>query len=204
MVTPQFLNISNSAVLPLESIVPVGENTSDNVQIKTLDAFGRSVDSYYWNDYMYDAPCWVDGNFEAVEGVNFAPGQGLWVYGSSTTQGLQTAGGVGMEDVIVQLRSGGTATGNPFPVKVALQDIIPSGENTSDVVQIKTLDAFGRSVDSYYWNDYMYDAPCWVDGNFEAVEGVEFAPGQGLWVYGSVDKTEENIGQYLRFPAPEL
>ena len=85
-----------------------------------------------------------------------------------------------------------------------LESIVPVGENTSDNVQIKTLDAFGRSVDSYYWNDYMYDAPCWVDGNFEAVEGVEFAPGQGLWVYGSVDKTEENIGQYLRFPAPEL
>lgn len=98
----------------------------------------------------------------------------------------------------VQLRAGATATGNPFPVAVNLDDIIPEGSGTSDSVVIQTLDAAGGTIDSYAWNDWMYGKGCWVDSYFAEATGVTFTPGQGLWVYGASD------AQYLHFPAPEL
>ena len=43
MLTPQFLNIGENTDIPLQSIVAVGDDASDNVQIQTLDAYGRTV-----------------------------------------------------------------------------------------------------------------------------------------------------------------
>ena len=198
MLTPQFLNIGSSGSMPLDLITPTGDDTSDNVAIQTLNAAGQTVDTYTWNDYMYAAPCWVNDDFEQVSGVVFAAGAGLWTYGSAVGQGIQTAGVVGTEDVVVQLKPGATATGNPFPTTLTLDEIVPEGGDTSDNVAIQTLNAAGQTVDTYTWNDYMYDNPCWVNDDFEQVSGVKFAAGTGLWVYGS------STAQYLRFPAPEL
>lgn len=197
MATAQFVNIA-SGDMPLESIRPTGDDVADNVAIQTLDAYGYTLSNYDWNDWAADEPCWVDGDFNPVKGVTFAPGQGLWVFGSTASQGIQTAGKVGISDVLVQLKSGGTATGNPFPTTIALQDIVPMGDDVADNVAIQTLDAYGYTVANYDWNDWAADKPCWVDGDFNPVEGVEFTPGQGLWVFGSSES------QYLRFPAPEL
>ena len=197
MVTPQFLNIGSEG-MPLQAIVPTGSDTSDNVSLQTLDSSGRTVDMYYWNDWASDEPCWVDDNFEKVEGVFFAPGAGLWIQGSSSEQGIQSAGQVGESDTLIQLRFGATATGNPTPVTIDLQDIIPEGDETSDNVSLQTLNSSGKTVQMYFWNDWACDEPCWVDDNFEKVEGVTFGPGAGLLVSGSSDS------QYLRFPAPEL
>ena len=90
MVTPQFAPMSGNTI-SLDSLVPTGENLSDNVDIRVLDAAGRTVDgcTYTWNDWTADEPCWADEDFEKVEGVSFAPGQGLWVYGKSTSQSLR-------------------------------------------------------------------------------------------------------------------
>lgn len=198
MLTPQFLNIGENTDIPLQSIVAVGDDASDNVQIQTLDAYGRTVDAYDWNDWANDAPCWVDSDWNPIEGVVVVPGQGLWVMGSATTQGLQSSGQVGTDDLLVALRSGGSIIGNPFPVTLDLQDVIAEGEDASDNVQIQTLDAYGRTVDAYDWNDWANDSACWVDSDWNPIEGVTLAPGQGLWVMGS------NVNQYLRFPAPEL
>lgn len=201
MVTPQFLPVSGET-LSLDSITPTGDDTSDNVEIRVLDAYGRTIagSSYTWNDWNYDAPCWVDGDYEKITGVSFAQGQGLWVYGSASSQGLQSAGKVGGEDAIVGLRKNATPTGNPFPVAIDLQDIIAGGDDASDNVEIRILDEYGRTIDgcSYTWNDWNYEEPCWVDGDYEKISNVTIEPGQGLWVYGSSDS------QFLRFPAPEL
>ena len=197
MVAAQFISVGG-AEMALDKFVPTGDDLSDNVAIQTLDAYGRTVDNYLWNDWMHETACWVDDDFNKVEGVTFAQGQGLWVFGSTPAQGLQTAGEVPTSDISVQLRNGATATGVAFPVSISLQDIIPEGDDLSDNVAIQTLDAYGRTVDNYLWNDWMHESACWVDDDFNVVEGVIFAPGQGLWVYGSSNT------QYLRIPAPEL
>jgi len=184
--------------MPLQSIVPQGEDLSDNIAVATLDAAGYTVDTYVWNDWSYDDPCWVDDSFEKAEGVTIASGSALWVQASSIAQALQSAGKVATEDAVVQLKNGNTAVGNPFPVDVDLQDIVPEGDDLSDNIAIATLDEAGYTVDTYVWNDWSYDDPCWVNDSFEKVEGVTISAGQGLWVQGSSDT------QYLRFPAPTL
>ena len=197
MATPQFANIGSEA-MPLQSIVPTGDDTSDNVYIQTLDAYGYTLNSYGWNDWAGDEACWVDDDYNPVEGVSFVAGQGLWVQGLSAEQGIQTAGSVGKNDVSVTLKSGYTAAGNPFPVAIDLQDIVAEGDDLSDNVYIQTLDAYGYTLTSYAWNDWAADEPCWVDDDYNPVEGVTIQPGQGLWVQGT------STNQSIVFPAPEL
>ena len=198
MATPQFINVGASSSVELESLVPTGDGISDNVEIQLLTA-GGSTESYYtWNDWMYENACWVDADLNEATGVTFAPGQGLWVMGASASQAIQSAGKVGASDVVVTLRNGGTATGNPFPVAVNLNDIVPTGDDLSDNVEIQILTPGGNTESFYTWNDWMYENPCWVDADLNEAKGVTFNPGQGLWVMGS------STDQGLRFPAPEL
>ena len=206
IVSPQFVNVGTTGNLPLESLVPTGDNLSDNVFIQQLDAFGRTVIEYGWVDWAGDngdQEAWIDTDtFEIASDVTFAPGQGLWVMGSSTSQGIQAAGKVGTDDVSVTLCNGGITTGNPYPVALDLQDIVPEGDNLSDNVFIQQLDAFGRTVIEYGWVDWAGDngdQEAWIDTDtFEIAEDVSFGPGTGLWVMGS------SSAQSIRFPAPEL
>ena len=203
MVTAQFLSIG-SDTMPLSSFVPTGDDTSDSVVIQTLDAAGYTIASYSWVNWAgdnYDQEAWIEDGFAIVEGVSFAPGQGLWVQGADESQGIQTAGMVGTSDVVVKLRFGSTATGNPFPVAINLQDILPEGDDTSDSVVIQTLDAAGYTIASYSWVNWAgenFDQEAWIDDSFTIVNDVTFAPGQGLWIQGAGDN------QSVRFPAPEL
>ena len=192
--------------MALQSIKPTGSDTSDNVFIQTLDAYGRTVANYGWINWAGnsgDQEAWVDDSYQIVSNVTFAAGQGLWVMtNSEETQAIQSAGKVGAGDVSVELRFGGIATGNPFPVEVNLQDIVATGTDTSDNVFIQTLDAYGRTVASYGWINWAGesgDQEAWVDDSYQIVTGVKFAAGQGLWVM-----TNSEEAQAIRFPAPEL
>ena len=196
----QFANIGTAEAMPLEALTPTGADT-EGVEIQTLTALGYTDKFYTWNTWMYETPCWVDGDGAPVEGVTFEAGAGLWVQGSSTAQALQSAGKVSKTDAVVQLRNGATAAGNPFPVELDINDILPEGKDSTvdlEGVEIQTLTALGYTDKYYTWNTWMYESPCWVDGDGLPVEGVKFAPGAGLWVQGSSDK------QFIRFPAPEL
>ena len=202
----QFVNIGSDVAMPIQSIIPTGDDTSDNVYMQTLDAYGNGVAMYNWIDYAGDSgdeKAWIDADtFEIVTDVAIQPGQGLWVAGTSSSQGFQSSGKVGTSDVNVALKNGFTAVVNPFPVAVNLQDIVPTGDATSDNVYMQTLDAYGNGVAMYNWIDYAGDSgdqEAWIDADtFEVVTDVTFAPGQGIWVAG----TSETQG--LRFPAPEL
>ena len=88
----QFLNIGVDEAMPLESIKPTGDDTSDNVSLQTLDAYGYTATSYQWINWAgegADEEAWVDDEYTIVTGVTFAPGQGLWVSGSSDSQYLR-------------------------------------------------------------------------------------------------------------------
>ena len=82
---------------------------------------------------------------------------------------------------------------------IALQTLLPVGDDvdTDGNIQIQTLDAYGRVDKSYQWIDWG-DPTGWCDEDWNLVEGVEFTPGQGLWVLGTSE------GANLTFPAPEL
>ena len=87
----QFVNIGSDVAMPIQSIIPTGDDTSDNVYMQTLDAYGNGVAMYNWIDYAGDSgdqEAWIDADtFEVVTDVTFAPGQGIWVAGTSETQG---------------------------------------------------------------------------------------------------------------------
>ena len=90
MVAPRFLNVGSEGAMPLVSLTPTGGDLSDNVAVQTLDAAGYTVDNYMWADWMGDDPCWIDGVFNIVDdSAMFEPGQGLWVYGTSTDQSIR-------------------------------------------------------------------------------------------------------------------
>ena len=87
IVTAQFLDIGNDTV-SLTSLTPVGDDLDWTIEIQVLDNGGRTIDD---QDYMWvdgDGWCTPDGD-PIVDDVTFAPGQGFWVYGSSTEQAIR-------------------------------------------------------------------------------------------------------------------
>lgn len=198
MTAAQFVNVGDATEMDIQQLAAVGDDAADNVVIQTLDFAGRTVDSYIWNDWVDTTPCWVNDSFEKVEGITIAPGAAVWVQGTTTSQGIQSAGKVGTSDVVVTLKNGGTLAGNPFPIAIDIQEVVAQGTDAPDNVVIQTLDYAGRTVDSYIWNDWVDTTPCWVNDSFEKVEGVTIASGEGLWVQGTT------TDQTIRFPAPEL
>ena len=200
------MSIGANKIVKLDDLVPTGNdvNKDGGINIQLLNAYGVTVAKYQWIDWSADDDVkgWCDSNFELVSNITFDEGQGLWVQGTSSGAALQSAGKVEDSDVTVQLRFGATATGNPFPTSINLQDIVPQGENINKDggINIQLLNAYGVTTAKYQWIDWSADDDVvgWCDGNFELVTGVTFGPGQGLWVQGTKDT------EYLRFPAPEL
>ena len=198
---PQFVSTSGGEI-DLQDI-KCNDAASDSVSFKILNNIGIGGDSYFWINWYGDngdESCWVDGEFNKVEGMKIQPGQGMWVAGDSSDQIFQSAGQVSKSDVVVQLRYGSTMTGNPTPVEIDLQDIVCS-DNCSDSVSFKVLNNIGIGGDSYFWINWYGDngdESCWVDGEFNKVEGMKIQPGQGLWIAGDNDE------QFVTFPGVEL
>lgn len=204
LVTPQFVTVGSTGVA-LDSLQALGTTAnpaSDSVSVSVVDEYGTPTATYLWNDWAAATPCWVDEGYAPVDGVTVPAGQAFWTNGSSSEQGIQSAGEVGLNDVSINLRFGYMLTGNPFPVSIALQDIVAGSTDAdasaSDNVSISKVDEYGTPVATYLWNDWAAAEPCWVDEGYAPVDGVTIAPGEGLWTNGSSE------GQFIRFPAPEL
>ena len=197
LVTPQFTGIGGTA-LSLDALQGVGSDASDNVNLAMVDEYGAAITTYTWNDWAAAEPCWVDDSYAPVSDVTVSAGQAFWTGGSSSDQLIRSAGEVCFQDVVVSLRFGYTLVGNPFPVSLALQDIVAGGDEASDNVTMATIDEYGAAITTYTWNDWAAAEPCWVDDSYAPVTDVTFAPGEGLWTGGS------NNSQFVRFPAPEL
>ena len=213
MTAAQFLTVGKDTI-SLNDIKPLGDGVADTVEIQTLDAYGYTDKSYMWIDYAgedWDQAGWIDNNaelgdyYELVTDVTFPAGAGLWVFGADGLS-IQSTGQVNTSDVAVELRSGATAIGNPYPMAVSLADILPVGDGAADTVEIQTLDAYGYTAQSYMWIDYAgedWDQAGWIDNNaelgdfYELVTDVTFPAGAGLWIFGA-------DGLSIRFPAPEL
>ena len=202
MLTPQFINVGGGE-MHIQDIKPQGDDTSDNVTLQTLDKYGFTLKSYTWINWAgdnSDQEAWVDDSYAIVDD-SFPSAMGLWIQGATDQQSIMSAGAVGIQDVCFSLCQGGsTALGNPFPVSINIQDILPEGPDCSDNVTIQTLDKYGFTVSSYTWINWAgdnSDQEAWVDDGYSIVD-IDFAAGQGLWVQGSSDE------QLLRFPAPEL
>ena len=176
--------------MDIQSIVAKGDDLN-NVAMQTLDSSGRADEIFMWDDWQFDAPCWADDNGVATK--KFQPGEAIWTQGKAGYS-IQTAGEVGASDVIINLRDGNIAVGNPFPVSVGIQDIVATGADLNNVA-MQTLDSSGRADEIFMWDDWQFDAPCWADDSGVATK--TFAPGEGIWVQGKA-------GYTLRFPAPNL
>lgn len=183
-------SISLSAITPVAAATPVAD-LAGCIEIQTLDNAGLTVDSYVWNGE----------GWEGDENATFASGTGLWVFnsvGAEDVVSIQTAGMVSTDDVIVSLDNdyGAVAVANPFPIAVALAEILPesdalTAEELAGNVEIQTLDNAGLTIDSYVWNGDGWEG----DGN------KTFKPGTGLWVFNSVGA---GASVKLRIPGPEL
>ena len=203
MVTAQFIDVGNSSgVISLDAIKPTGAAGVDlayGVNIQILDNAGYTTeDEYSWN-----GTAWETTSGEVATGVTFPAGQGLWVTSSlgEDVVGFQSCGAVNKNDVSIALDTdfGAVAVGNPFPVPLALDDILPTAAAGVDLaygVNIQILDNAGYTTeDEYSWN-----GTAWETTSGEVATGVTFPAGQGLWVTSSLG--EDVV--HLQFPAPEL
>lgn len=92
LAVPQFVNVGSSKEINLQTIKPTGDDTSDNVSVQTLDAYGRTATSYMWINWAgenSDQEAWVDDEYTIIQNVKFAPGAGLFVLGSSDSQSIR-------------------------------------------------------------------------------------------------------------------
>ena len=177
------------------------EGTDSDVEIQTLDEYGRTARSFSWKDFTSKKGTWYgwyeDGEDLVESGdVTFQPGEGLWVYCSDDGFGLQSAGAVPQSDVSVELQQDGLTIANPTPVNadLALSKITGYDEDdgTDSDVELQTLDEYGRTARSFSWKDFTSKKGTWYgwyeDGEDLIYEGdVEILPGRGLWTYCTDD-----------------
>ena len=196
LISAQFLQIGSDEGYDIQNIVATGDDVESSVFLQTLTASGKADESFSWDTWMFveDKPAWIDEDGIATR--KFAPGEALWVQGK-IGYSLQTSGEVSAEDAIINLLDGNVAVGNPFPVKVNIQDIVATGANVEESVFLQTLTTSGKADESFSWDTWMFveDEPAWIDD--EGIATRDFNPGEGIWVQGKA-------GYTLRIPAPVL
>ena len=183
---------SNFDLLDLKA-TGYGESTEADLQIQTLDEYGRTVAIYSYYDVPGELTGWLDENDDEVQkgDVTFQAGEGLWTYCTVDGLGLQSSGQVPTASVTVTLQEAGLSISNPTPVNVDLTDTYVTGyaESTEADVVVQTLDEFGRTVAIYSYYDVPGELTGWLDENDDEVEvgSVTVKPGEGLWSYCTAD-----------------
>ena len=169
------------------------ESTEADIQIQTLDEYGRTDKTYFYYDVPGELTGWLDedDNEVAVGDVTFQAGEGLWTYSKDAGFGLQSAGQVPTSSVSVTLQEYGLSIANPTPVNVDLTATYIGGyeESTEADVQVQTLDEYGRTVDTFFYYDVPGELTGWLDADDNEVEvgDVVIKPGEGLWTYSKAD-----------------
>ena len=169
-----------------------------------LDGAGRSKGIDYWwyedgvkgdgdeaVDWWYG---WYDANAEIpYNDVELLPGDGVWIFSTSTDFKVQGAGEVPPGPVQIALPNGGNAklVINPMPCDLTFGDMWIDGyskeQGAGGVLYCQLLDGAGRSKGTDYW---WYDDGVKGDGD-EAVD----------WWYGWYDANAEIPYNSLPLPA---
>ena len=199
-----FVNVDGSA-MNLQDLKVTGYDKSvgyedAEVTVQSLDAAGRTVETYTWYDVPGDFVGWLDSSDNFVEDVTIAPGEGLYAGAPNTDFALQSAGQVATSDIAIVLRFGSKHVVNPTPVAVNLNDINEDGKFLRVIgydvdvgyedaeVTVQSLDAAGRTVETYTWYDVPGDFYGWLDSSDTYVEDVTIAPGESVYA-GAPDNT---------------
>lgn len=189
-----FIPVSGKTIDLTElKVVGYEEATEGDVNVQTLDEFGRTVANYAYYDVPGELTGWLDNDDNEVEPgqVTIQAGEGLWTYTTEEGLAIQSAGQVATDDVAVNLDVAGLSVVNPTPVAVDLTDCYVSGyeEATEGDLNVQTLDEFGRTVANYAYYDVPGELTGWLDNDDNEIEvgDVVIKPGQGLWSYTSAD-----------------
>lgn len=170
--------------------------TEADVQLQTLDEYGRTVKNYAFYDVPGKFTGWFgDDEIQAEVGdVVIQSGEGLWSMSSGDGFGIQSAGMVPTSDIAVILQENGLSIVNPTPVSILLSQCSVGGYEaevgTEADVQVQTLDEYGRTVKNYAFYDVPGKFTGWFDdGEVEAIDenDVTILPGQGLWTMSTAD-----------------
>ena len=197
LVSAQFLPVGGGDY-DIQNIKANGTDVETYVTLQTLTTSGKRNEMFSWDTWLYVEPGdakWIDD--QGIATRKFLPGEALWVSGQPGYT-LQTCGEVGTSDVVVALADGNVAVGNPFPVEVAIQDIVATGADIETYVTLQTLTTGGKRNEMFSWDTWLYVEPGdakWIDD--QGVATRKFQPGEGIWVSGQA-------GYTLRIPAPTL
>ena len=188
-----FVNVDSTKPVNLQDIKATGYASEDGyadeeIYVQPLDAYGRTIASYYWYDSEDDGMHgWYDDEGEYAEGVILPPGEGLYARAPDESFGLQSAGQVPTSDISVTLRFGAKIVVNSTPVSVNIQNVTVTGYSIEDgyadeEVYVQPLDAYGRTIASYYWYDSEDDGMYgWYDDEGELVEDFEITAGEFVY-----------------------
>ena len=197
--TPMFTDVGVDQI-DIQTIKPIGDDVDGDgaINLQTLAADGTQGDVFLaWYDDGTDSG-WYDSN-DDTPSVMLSKGDAFWIDFPNATTKLNIAGEVKNAALDYPLVQGATAVGNPYPVAINVQTIIPVGDDVDGdgAINLQTLAADGTQGDVFLaWYDDGTDSG-WYDAN-DDTPATMIQPGEGLWV------DSPNSTTSLRFPGFSL
>ncbi|MBQ4440009.1 MAG: hypothetical protein II909_02570 [Kiritimatiellae bacterium] len=173
--------------------------SNNKVKMQKLSVAGEYLTLY---NYRLSKGGWCQGStYVGTAAVTFADGEGVALYnGDASELKLQVSGAVNLTPVSTAIPTASyKIIGNPTPVSVDLQDVIPYlGENicsANNKVKVQKIGTDGEYGTLYNWRQSKGG---WCQGStFVGENVVTLAPGEGLAVYNG-----ESEAVTLKFPSP--
>ena len=197
--TPTFEGVGTDSI-NIQDIKPVGDDVDGDggINLQTLASDGTAgAVGLAWYDDGTDSG-WYDENDDTPDTL-ITKGTSFWISFPNATTKLNIAGEVQNAAVDLPLVQGATAVGNPYPVAINVQTIIPVGDDVDGdgAINLQTLAADGTAGEiGLAWYDDGTDSG-WYDEN-DDTPATMIQPGEGLWV------SSPNATTSLRFPGFSL
>ena len=197
--TPTFEGVGTDSI-NIQDIKPIGDDVDGEggINLQTLTASGTAGDVQlaWWDDGSDSG--WYDENDDTPD-TFISKGTSLWISFPNATTKLNIAGEVQNAAVDLPLVQGATAIGNPYPIAINIQTVIPIGDDVDGEggINLQTLTASGTAGDIQlaWWDDGSDSG--WYDEN-DDTPATMIQPGEGLWV------SSPNATTSLRFPGFSL